>query len=162
MGTGSRNCSCQDVSKNTPVKNQADTQTVCRTSYGYWEDENSVECFNYHNASNLMYTDTSPSNTFDRTWIWFCCNEPLFYWQSAAPEEQSTLVSRIISAEWFQEQCPLWFPEVNGYTYGSAKNKTAADVNEWTGGWTERKTKRLIYANGYVLPAPISAAAETN
>lgn len=109
-----------------------------------------------------MYTDTSPSNTFDRTWIWFCCNEPLFYWQSAAPEEQSTLVSRIISAEWFQEQCPLWFPEVNGYTYGSAKNKTAADVNDWTGGWTERKTKRLIYANGYVLPAPISSAAEAN
>lgn len=67
---------------------------------------------------------------------------------SAAPWWEETLVSRSASADYFQRQCPLFFPEVNGYTYGSAKGKTAADVNHWTGGWRTRETKRLIYTNG--------------
>ena len=54
----------------------------------------------------------------------------------------------MLDAEYFQRQCSLFFPEVNGHTYGSAKGKTAEDVNRWTGGWSDRPTKRLLYANG--------------
>jgi len=45
--------------------------------YGYaeWQDPYSVQCFNTYNASSPMYTDTSLSNTFDRQWIWFLCNQ---------------------------------------------------------------------------------------
>lgn len=59
----------------------------------------------------------------------------------------------MINADFFQRQCPLFFPEVNGHTYGSAKGRTAEDVNRWTGGWLKRNTTRLLYSNGYAFTA---------
>ena len=167
MRNGSNTRICQGISPSRESRNKAD-QPVCKV-YGYWENEHSVECFNTHNESSPMYTDTSPRNTFFRTWLWFCCNEPFFNWQtyvfnpacpaqisprnSAAPWWESTLVSRMINADFFQRQCPLFFPEVNGHTYGSAKGRTAEDVNRWTGGWLKRNTTRLLYSNGYAFTA---------
>lgn len=54
---------------------------IACADYGYWTDENTVACYDTYNASNPFFSDTSPSNSFDRTWWWFCCNEPLFFWQ---------------------------------------------------------------------------------
>ncbi|KAJ5386243.1 Peptidase S28 [Penicillium cosmopolitanum] len=96
----------------------------------------------------------SVDNAIDRQWQWFLCNEPLFYWQDAAPSSVSTLVSRTVNAEYWQRQCPLFFPEVNGHTFGSANGKTAGDVNSWTNGWDLTNTTRLIWANGYVSSDP--------
>ncbi|KAF7596990.1 hypothetical protein BBP40_011356 [Aspergillus hancockii] len=122
-------------------------------SYGYWTDEWSLECFNSHNASSPLFTDTSVRNAVDRQWQWFLCNEPFFWWQDGAPENAPTIVPRTVNAAYWQRQCSLFFPEVNGYTYGSAKGKTAATVNLWTGGWSETKNAtRLIWVNGQYDP----------
>jgi hypothetical protein len=55
-----------------------------------------------------------------------------------------------VNGAYWERQCSLFFPEVNGYTYGSAKGKTSAEVNAWTKGWSLTDTTRLIWANGYV------------
>ncbi|KAJ5390371.1 uncharacterized protein N7496_001439 [Penicillium cataractarum] len=121
-------------------------------NYGYWTDESTTACFNTYNASSPIFTDTSVNNTVDRQWQWFLCNEPLFYWQDGAPSGVSSLVSRTVNAEYWQRQCSLFFPEVNGYTFGSAKGKTEAEVNAWTKGWELTDTTRLIWANGQYDP----------
>ncbi|KAJ5191835.1 Peptidase S28 [Penicillium cinerascens] len=125
------------------------------SSYGYWTDPYTTACYDTYNASNPMYTDHSTGNTMDRQWQWLLCNEPLFYWQDGAPSNVPSLVSRTVNAAYWQRQCPLFFPEVNGYTYGSAEGKTAAGVNAWTQGWDLTDTTRLMWANGYVIGSPI-------
>jgi len=80
----------------------------------------------------------------------YCVCQFLTLFSSAAPSGVPTLVSRTVNAEYWQRQCPLFFPEVNGHTYGSAKGKTAAQVNSWTKGWDLTNTTRLIWTNGYV------------
>ncbi|KAF7169373.1 hypothetical protein CNMCM6106_004298 [Aspergillus hiratsukae] len=121
-------------------------------NYGYWTDEYSIDCFDTYTRSSPMFTDLSLNNTVNRQWVWFTCNEPLFYWQDGAPKNEFTIVSRLVSAEYWQRQCSLFFPEVNGYTYGSAKGKTAADVNKWTKGWDLTDTTRLTWTNGQFDP----------
>ncbi|KAJ5659501.1 Peptidase S28 [Penicillium longicatenatum] len=117
-------------------------------SYGYWTDSNSTACYDTYNASSPFFTDISVDNEIDRQWQWLLCNEPLFYWQDGAPSDVTTIVSRTVNAEYWQRQCPLFFPTVNGYTYGSAKGKNAADVNAMTKGWDLTKTTRLTWTNG--------------
>jgi hypothetical protein len=78
-----------------------------------------------------------------------CDNHTLTLTFSGAPENVPTIVPRTVNAAYWQRQCSLYFPEVNGHTYGSAKGKSAATVNNWTGGWSEAKnTTRLIWVNG--------------
>ncbi|KAJ5217326.1 hypothetical protein N7468_010334 [Penicillium chermesinum] len=124
------------------------------TGYGF--PENSTECLNTRNTSSILYTETSVNSTVvatnDRQWQWFLCNEPFFYWQDGAPSGVPSLVSRTVSADYYQRQCPLYFPTVNGHTYGSAKGKTAADVNKWTKGWDLTHTTRLTWTNGQFDP----------
>ncbi|GIC84418.1 putative serine peptidase [Aspergillus udagawae] len=124
----------------------------CAKTYGYWTDDYAIDCFDTYTPSNPLFTDLSPSNTINRQWVWFTCNEPFFYWQDGAPKDEFTIVSRLVSAEYWQRQCSLYFPELNGYTYGSAKGKTAGDVNKWTKGWDLTNTTRLIWTNGQFDP----------
>lgn len=53
------------------------------TSFGF--PANNTECLNSHNASSILYTETSVNSSIvaanDRQWQWFLCNEPFFYWQ---------------------------------------------------------------------------------
>ncbi|KAJ5103846.1 hypothetical protein N7532_004375 [Penicillium argentinense] len=121
-------------------------------NYGYWSDQNTTACYDTYNTSNPMFTDISVNNTIDRQWQWILCNEPLFYWQDGAPSGVPTVVSRAVNAEYWQRQCALYFPEVNGHTYGSANGKTVSTVNAWTKGWDLTKTNRLIWANGQFDP----------
>ncbi|PYH99305.1 endoprotease endo-Pro [Aspergillus ellipticus CBS 707.79] len=122
-------------------------------SYGYWSDEWSVACFDTYDASSPLFTDTSVGNAVDRQWEWLLCNEPFFWWQDGAPENTSTIVPRLVSAEYWQRQCALYFPEVNGYTFGSAVGKSADTLNKWTGGWDmTSNTTRLIWTNGQYDP----------
>ena len=50
-------------------------------NYGYWKDNRTVACFDTHNPSSAIFTDTSVNNAVDRQWQWFLCNEPFFWWQ---------------------------------------------------------------------------------
>ncbi|KAH1658225.1 hypothetical protein KXX40_008634 [Aspergillus fumigatus] len=120
--------------------------------YKYWTDKDAVDCYDSYETNSPIYTDTAVNNTSNKQWTWFLCNEPLFYWQDGAPKDESTIVSRIVSAEYWQRQCHAYFPEVNGYTFGSANGKTAEDVNKWTKGWDLTNTTRLIWANGQFDP----------
>ncbi|KAJ5826037.1 hypothetical protein N7474_003175 [Penicillium riverlandense] len=121
-------------------------------SYGYWSDNYTTACYNTHDPDSPIYTDLSVNNTVDRQWEWFLCNEPFFYWQDGAPSDVPSVVSRTVTGEYYQRQCPLYFPEVNGHTYGSAKGKTAAQVNSWTKGWDLTDTTRLTWTNGQYDP----------
>lgn len=114
-----------------------------------------------------FYTQYNVDNDWDRQWNWFLCNEPFDYWQeyvdllecllearadnnfSGAPRGTPTLVSRLVTDEYWQRQCTLQFPEVNGYTYGSVNpDINVHSVNKHTKGWRLDDTTRLIWTNG--------------
>ncbi|KAI0383468.1 peptidase S28 [Hypomontagnella monticulosa] len=113
--------------------------------YGYFEGTYNTECFQALNASNPIYHDLTPGNAGNRQWNWMLCNEPFEYWQDGAPRGRPTLVSRLVTIDYWRSQCPLWFPEPN---YGIAQGKSAHDVNKYTGGWSETNVTRLMMANG--------------
>jgi len=76
------------------------------------------------------------------------------FWQDGAPAGTPTLVSRLVTAQYWQRQCALYFPPENGYTYKSAGN-TAATVNAYTDGWDMTQVKslpRLLFVNGQLDP----------
>lgn len=73
------------------------------------------------------------------------------YWQDGAPENTSTIVSRLVTAEYWQRQCALFFPPPG--TYGDAEGATPDRVNAYTGGWnTVDNTTRLMWTNGEFDP----------
>lgn len=49
-------------------------------NFGYTGEYN-IDCFDTYNASNTYYTDYTVSNSWDRQWNWFLCNQPFGYWQ---------------------------------------------------------------------------------
>ncbi|KAK2023486.1 serine carboxypeptidase S28 [Colletotrichum zoysiae] len=120
------------------------------SSYGYpdWKDPMSMGCWDTYNASSPSYTDQTANNQFGRTWTWLLCNEPLLGWQTAAPKDRPTIVSRLDTVEYHQQQCPLFFPKQGDFTYGAAQGKTADDVNSRTDGWLFTNSTRLIWTNG--------------
>lgn len=113
-----------------------------------------TDCMDSHNASNPIYTDTSVDNAIDRQWVWLLCNEPFEFWQTAAPAGTPSLISRLVDYDYQQNQCALYFPEVDGFTFGSNSGvgKTPEDVNNYTDGWSVTNTTRLIWANGEFDP----------
>lgn len=70
---------------------------------------------------------------------------------SGAPNNTPTIVSRLVTAAYWQRQCGLYFPPTNGYTY-DANGHTVHDVNGRTGGWKLTDTTRLIWTNGQFDP----------
>jgi hypothetical protein len=125
-------------------------------AYGY-EGADNIECFDTFNPSNNLYTADQVSDPIvefnDRQWVWMTCNEPFAYWQDGAPLDRPTIVSRFVTAEYYQRQCGLYFPEVNGYTYGSANPAVnTAAANAHTQGWNIANTTRLIFTNGEYDP----------
>ncbi|KAF5487287.1 putative extracellular serine carboxypeptidase [Colletotrichum siamense] len=123
-------------------------------SYGVdeWSDPMNVACFDSYNATSPIYTDWSADNAFGRTWYWMTCNEPFFFWQTGAPEDRPSIVSRYVTPEYYQRQCDLFFPPQGDFTYASNRGKTAADLNKATGGWFYTNTTRLVWSNGEFDP----------
>jgi hypothetical protein len=73
---------------------------------------------------------------------------------SGAPRSTPTIVSRLVTADYWQRQCALFFPTVNGYTYGSniSPDNNVHKVNKYTQGWRLEDTTRLIWTNGQFDP----------
>lgn len=141
------------------IKNQV-IPGYCQ-NYGYSDAaDDDVECLDSYNPQNHMYTDLTVSNPYDRQWMWMLCNEPFSYWQDGAPEGTPTIVSRHVTAAYWQRQCDLFFPTVNGVTYGSNPSKTphtsTVTENLWTGGWfipnKATKNTRVLWVNGEFDP----------
>ena len=126
----------------------------CASEYGYTTDSSDISCFDTYNVSNPLFTDTSLSNTADRQWEWMLCNEPFGYWQDGAPTGQPSIVSRLVTAEYWQRQCAIYFPPdpVTAFTFGSNRGLTETEENAYTGGWNIENTTRLIYTNGEFDP----------
>ncbi|KAI1140057.1 peptidase S28 [Hypoxylon sp. FL0543] len=124
--------------------------------YEDWQSELNVQCFDTFNKSSPVYTDQTVNNSFDRTWVWMTCNDPLFYYQTGAPANRPTVFSRLANAQYYQRQCDLFFPKEGSYTYGSASGKTARTFNAHTKGWNLPKhldkTSRLLFVNGEFDP----------
>ncbi|KAK4616337.1 putative extracellular serine carboxypeptidase [Fulvia fulva] len=129
---------------------ETELPTYC-SAYGYAEfnSTNNTACLDSYNATSPLYTDTTLSNVVDRQWVWMTCNESFAYWQTGAPEGRPSIVSRLVTPEYWIRQCGLYFPPgPNGETYGIAEGKTEEQVNAYTGGWNIDNTTRLIYVNG--------------
>lgn len=104
-----------------------------------------------YNASSPIYTDLTVDNPWDRQWEWILCNEPLAYWQDGAAYGTPSLVSSLVSAEYWQRQCGLYFTPPG--TFGSEVGKSVATTNAYTKGWDiEGTTTRLIFTNGQYDP----------
>ena len=123
-------------------------------SYGYsdFAGTYNIECFNTYNSSSPYYTDLTVGNAFDRQWNWFLCNEPFAYWQDGAPSDRPSIVSRLVTGDYWQRQCSLFFPSEGNATFGSATGKTVDDVNAYTKGWELTNTTRLTWTNGEFDP----------
>ncbi|PPJ55361.1 hypothetical protein CBER1_10067 [Cercospora berteroae] len=138
----------------------------CASTYQYAEfnTTNNTRCYDTYNASSPLFTDISLANQVNRQWIWMTCNEPFGYWPNGSPPGRPTLVTRLITTGYALRQCGLWFPPgPNGETYGLAAGRTEADVNAYTGGWSNINTSRLVFINGEFDPwreASVSADAE--
>ncbi|POS74116.1 serine carboxypeptidase S28 [Diaporthe helianthi] len=117
--------------------------------YGYdvWTKPDEVGCFDTYDETSPFFTDIASTNDINRQWTWMLCNEPIAFWQTGAPEGTPTIVSRLVTAEYWQRQCPLYFTPPG--TFGSAEGKTVEDTNKYTGGWDRAgKTTRLLFVNG--------------
>ncbi|SMR51895.1 unnamed protein product [Zymoseptoria tritici ST99CH_3D1] len=117
------------------------------------DDVADAECFNFHEPTAPQYADTSVDNLVGRQFQWISCNE-VAWWQTGAPTGHPTLISRLLTADYFTAQCALWFPSgPNGETYGLAKShQVIEDINAMTGGWNPPNTSRLIYVNNEFDP----------
>ncbi|KAK4185600.1 putative serine protease [Podospora australis] len=119
--------------------------------YPEWSDPLSTGCFDSHNKTHPLYSDMSYTSPLNRQWLWMTCNEPLFYWQTGAPPNESSLISRLVTPEYCELQCKLAFPEQDGVTYGAARALTEKTLNDRTGGWFTNTT-RVIWVNGEFDP----------
>ncbi|KAK5662263.1 hypothetical protein OQA88_8168 [Cercophora sp. LCS_1] len=124
--------------------------------YPEWKGTYNAGCLQQSNGSSIMYHDLRPDNWINRQWNWMLCNEPFEFWQTASPRGRSSLVSRLVTADYWRRQCGFHFPpEKDGdklYTYNLAEGERARDVNAFTGGWFATNTTRLMQANGALDP----------
>lgn len=126
-------------------------------SYSDFKNPKSVGCLDSYNTSSIMYTDRTVANTANVQWFWFLCNEPFAYWQTgSAPNGRPTIATRLMTAEYFQRMCDIYFgPGTSSksttanasVSFGSRMGKTVDDVNNQTGGWNF-KGERLLWVNG--------------
>lgn len=119
--------------------------------YDDWRGTYNLGCFDSHNASSPTYHDIGVDNGVDRQWEWILCNEPLAFWQDGAPRGTGGIVSSLVSADYWQRQCALYFPEPG--TFGSEVGKTVSATNKYTSGWDMAgNTTRLVFTNGQYDP----------
>ena len=138
------------------VLDPTNRRKVCHDNFKYdeYKPKGSIGCLESYNTSMVMYKDLSTNNTFNRQWFWMLCNEPFYYWQTGAPLGQPSLVSRLVTPEYYQRQCSLFFPTQDNYTFsgvhkrGRGRQQTINQLNGKTGGWLLNDTQRLIWVNG--------------
>jgi len=120
------------------------------TYFDVWGQDDPLWCLNTHDLLNPFFEARTLGNPW-RTWYWFLCNEPLASWATGAPRDQQSIVSRKIDSAYWQRQCEMHFPPVDGQEYGSARGKTPDTLNLATGGWGRNST-RVIWTSGEFDP----------
>ncbi|KHN94776.1 Peptidase S28 [Metarhizium album ARSEF 1941] len=117
-----------------------------------WDGYPRLACYDSHNATYPVYTDTSVDNPYNRQWMWFLCNEAFEYWQAGSKKSTVGFPAPLYSVEYWRVQCPLYFPDINGHQVGMVRGARAEDVNRRTGGWANVNTTRLVWVNGEYDP----------
>ena len=121
----------------------------CRRDYGavgYHDAGADTSCFDFHNASQPLYTDTSPANS-NRTWRYLLCNEPLGFWFDGPPPGRPAIASRTLTVDHWRRKCPLYFP---GWT--PRPGASVAATNAFTGGWSASNVSRLLWVQSEFDP----------
>lgn len=130
------------------------TAAVC-AEFGYadFQGTYNTQCLRNTNASSSMYLDISPGNLISRQYWWLLCNDPLAWFQDAAPVGTPSIVSRLVDYDYHIAICNAQFPSMAGgfgLEHGASTNK----FNSYTGGWSvpPSKTPRVLYTNGQLDP----------
>lgn len=124
-----------------------------KSGYPEFNNTNSTLCFDTYNASSPLFTDTTLSNFGRRQWTWMSCNEAYGLWKTGAPAGRPSLVSRLITVDYWIRQCELYFPPgPSGKNYGIAAGRTEDQLNAYTGGWNVANTTRLLFVTGELDP----------
>ncbi|TFL05775.1 peptidase S28 [Pterulicium gracile] len=98
-------------------------------------------CLGTYDPTQPYWTDTSTDNAW-RSWFWIVCNELGFY-QSAAPQNMATLVSRLLKPVYDERQCILMFPDA----FKTPPKPRISSTNNRYQGW-KIKVNRLFSTNG--------------
>ncbi|GAB1316460.1 hypothetical protein MFIFM68171_06670 [Madurella fahalii] len=119
------------------------------SGYPEWQGRNNTACFKNQDPDNLSYKDLSLDGFMNRQWYWMLCNEPFEWWFNGDPQNRTTLVSRLITTDYWRGLCPLIFAEGE---VGLERGRTAEDVNKFTGGWGVTNTSMVMHTNGELDP----------
>jgi hypothetical protein len=107
------------------------------------------DCFD----ENIAPYGTAPYNATDlvenldgeRQWTWMLCNEAFGWWQSGTPNNETRLISRLVTESYLVKVCGLYFPDAD-FT------NTEDTFNAKYGGWNPPSTTRLMLSNGQFDP----------
>jgi hypothetical protein len=107
-----------------------------------------------HNASDFKYTSADVESNMDstRSYKWWECKWPIGYDQVAPPAEYPAFISRLITDEYHMRICDNYFPEENEKGGVGVEQRSYEQLNEFTGGWSDRKSSRLLFTNGRLDP----------
>ncbi|KAI0310241.1 peptidase S28 [Amylostereum chailletii] len=114
-------------------------------------------CLGSYDGTLDYWTNTSVDNA-GRSWSWIVCNEVGFL-QDTAPDDQPSLVSRIVTVAGDQRQCQLMFPKA----FPTPPVAKVDVTNAAYGGWNI-SVDRLFFANAQRDPwrdATVSAEGLT-
>ncbi|KAH6681003.1 putative serine peptidase [Halenospora varia] len=105
------------------------------------------DCYDSYNANQFWYTDTTLDTGViaGRQWWWMLCNEAFGFWQTGAPAGMDSLVSRLVTADYYQRQCNLYFP---GVEFGLNEDAHNAEYM----GWNIEGTTRVMFSSGEFDP----------
>ncbi|KAF2214502.1 hypothetical protein CERZMDRAFT_37652 [Cercospora zeae-maydis SCOH1-5] len=106
-------------------------------------------CSNELDPTDSRYYQLLVENSIDRQMKWLQCNDLVGGYIVGAPTNETTLVSRLTTTEFFHKQCALYFPPgPNGEAFGASQGRTAEALNAYTGGWNPANARRIIYSSG--------------
>ncbi|PFH52555.1 hypothetical protein AMATHDRAFT_1958 [Amanita thiersii Skay4041] len=99
------------------------------------------DCLGTYDTTQPYWTDTSIDNA-GRSWFWIVCNE-VGYLQARAPDDQPSLVTRLVQPPYDLRQCQQMFPAA----FPEPPNVQIDRTNTVYDGWTVQ-IDRLFFANG--------------
>jgi hypothetical protein len=101
-----------------------------------------------HNTTGPMYSNITigTRKADDKSYKWWEGKWPIGYDEIVAPPEYPALMSRLISDKYHSRICDNYFP-------GHVEDQWDYDtLNHYTGGWSDRKSQRLLFVNGECDP----------
>jgi hypothetical protein len=77
-----------------------------------------------------------------KSYKWWEAKWPIGYDEVAPPAEYPAIISRLITDEYHARICENYFPN------DTSSQWDYDDLNDYTGGWSDRESQRLLFVNG--------------